>query len=145
MATLGATILNDIPPGSLKGETKSKDASSKDDLKPPRITRSTRKPDLTPALMQVYVMIGAGLAAFPATQDDAAVIFANAESAAKSVAKLADEKPEVYKAIQKFLTASSYAGVIAAHLPIVIGIAGNHGLKIPMPFASDNDDDDNSE
>lgn len=135
---LGATLLDDKPP------TKSK-AKINDDLGMPKITRTTRKPDLTPQLMQIYVMIGAGLAGFPNTRDDAAVIFENAENAAKSVAKLADEKPEVRKALEKFLSASSYAGIIAAHLPIVVGIMANHGVNIipqSMLFGNQVSDDD---
>lgn len=134
MVELSATVLSDDKPPRAD-----KKSTSKDDLKRPKVGRSTRKPDLTPALLQIYVAIGAGLAAFPATQADAATIFANAESAAKSVAKLADEKPEVYKALQKMIGVSAYGGVIAAHLPIIIGIAANHGLSIPniMPSADD--------
>lgn len=126
---LGATLLNDVPPNA-KSSKSAKDSS--DDLGMPKITRNTRKPDLTQPLMSVYVGIGMSLAAFPNTRDDAAVIFQNAENAAKSVAKLADEKPEVRKVLEKFLQASAYAGVIAAHMPIIIGIMANHGISI-MP------------
>ncbi len=134
---LGATILEDKPPSS-----KGKSSNSDDDLSVPKVGRGTRKPDLTQPLMQVYVSVGIALAGFPATRNDAQVIFANAETAAKSVAKLADDDPKVRRVIEKFLSASAYAGVIAAHMPIVYGIMMNHGVNIPF-LPSNNEESEN--
>lgn len=133
---LGATILEDKPPSNKKSSS-----NNDDDLDIPKVGRNTRKPDLTQPLMQVYVTVGMALAGFPATRNDAQVVFANAENAAKSVAKLADDDPKVRKVIEKFLSASAYAGVVAAHMPIVIGIMANHGVN--MPFLPSNEEREN--
>jgi hypothetical protein len=47
---------------------------------------------------------------------------------AAALAKLAEENPSVRENLERMLTAGAWSGVIAAVLPIVLGICANHGM-----------------
>lgn len=59
---------------------------------------------------------------------DGAVIIEHGENVARALDKLAAENPKVQAALDKWLTAGAWSGVATAVAPIVLGIAGNHGV-----------------
>lgn len=77
----------------------------------------------------LYVMIGMGVSVFD--QHDGLVIGSNASKLADSWATLAANDPKARKALLRFMSGSSWAGVFAAHAMVALPIAQHHGM-IPM-------------
>jgi hypothetical protein len=84
------------------------------------------RPSLADRLTNSIVMVGAGVAI--ANQADGEAIINGAGDLADALVKLGEEKPRVRQALESMLSASAYAGVMAATLPIVAAIAANHGV-----------------
>jgi hypothetical protein len=137
--SLGAVRI-DLP---TLGET---DSAPKDRIKEsiptPNRMKESRKKDLTPALVNTYNQVGAVLCMIPRTREDGRVIIENAEVAASALADYAERNASVYKALEKLLNASGVGAVVAAHIPIMIGIMANHNVSIPglAYLVSENDD-----
>jgi len=64
---------------------------------------------------------------------DGQVLGANAPRLGDAWADLAKNDPKVRKALERMLTGSGWGKVILAHAIVAVGIAGNHGVKIPVP------------
>lgn len=78
---------------------------------------------LEQSLMAVAFLLGAiGQAA------DGAVVAENAQNLAAALDQLAQESPAVYSALLRLMGGSAWAGVAIAAFPIVVGVAGNHGV-----------------
>lgn len=127
--TLGAVRI-ELPP---LGE---KDSAPKDRAKESIPTtnriKESRKKDLAPALINTYNQVGAILCMIPKTRNDGITIIENAETAATSLAEYAERNLKVYKALETLLNGSGVAVVIAAHMPIMLGILANHNVQLPF-------------
>lgn len=96
----------------------------------PRGSRSALAPRIADALT------GLALPVALVNQADALAIVEHAEPIAYALDRLAKENPAVKRVLERLLTSSAWGGVIVAVLPLVIAIAGNHGMlpgKGPQP------------
>jgi hypothetical protein len=94
----------------------------------PRARKSTT-PNLEKRLASSLTTLGTvGCLVSPA---DGMVVIQGVPALAAALAKLADENPAVRANLERMLTAGAWSGVIAAVLPIVLGILANHGAIPP--------------
>lgn len=94
----------------------------------PRARKSTT-PNLEKRLASSLTTLGTvGCLVSPA---DGMVVIQGVPALAAALAKLADENPAVRANLERMLTAGAWSGVIAAILPIVLGILANHGAIPP--------------
>lgn len=92
---------------------------------------------LTTALVSVGGMV-AGLSMVTGSEPlkaDGLVIIENSANMAEAINRLADEDPRIKAALERMLSAGAWSGVLAATLPVVLAIAGNHGM-VPPQLAS---------
>jgi hypothetical protein len=66
---------------------------------------------------------------------DGLVIVSGAPQLSAALARLAAENPAVKQGLERMLTAGAWSAVLAAAVPIVAGLALNHGM-LPGEFAS---------
>ncbi|WP_129286724.1 hypothetical protein [Streptomyces sp. GZWMJZ-114] len=66
---------------------------------------------------------------------DGMVVVQGVPALASALARVADENPSVKANLERMLTAGAWSGVLAALMPIVIGVMANHGA-IPSGLAS---------
>ncbi|MFJ7153257.1 hypothetical protein ACIQVT_34510 [Streptomyces sp. NPDC100445] len=98
----------------------------------PRARKSTT-PNLEKRLASSLTTLGTlGCLVSPA---DGMVVVQGVPALAAALAKLADENPAVRANLERMLTAGAWSGVIAAVVPMVIGIMANHGA-IPPAMAA---------
>jgi hypothetical protein len=110
-------------------------ASGKTDTKP-KSTSTPRKASLETRLTGSLVTLGtvtavSGGMVSPAFAQDGVLITEHAASIASALAKVADDQPQVKAALERMLTAGVWSGLVAAMLPLVVGIAANHGAIPP--------------
>lgn len=84
---------------------------------------------LARSLADMYGAIGFGVSMFD--QSCGQVIIIEAESMANSMEKLAMENESVRRVLERLLSVNAIGQVIAAHMPVIMGIARHHapGLK----------------
>jgi len=94
---------------------------------------TTSRPRVRPLagrLTDSFTLIGIGVSAFhPA---DGAAVITGAPALADSLAKLADENPNMKRALEGAMQASAWGGVMVAAASIAIPIAANHGALPPQ-------------
>ncbi len=79
---------------------------------------------LTEALVQLYTF--AGMAVSPFDQVCGTAVVNSAQPCAESLVTLAKENENVRKALIALTQTSAWGGVIAAHLPLIMAVAGHH-------------------
>jgi hypothetical protein len=115
--------------------------ASSGDAKPKATTSAPRKATLEKRLTGALVSVGGMVAASSALTGsqaigaDGVLIIEHSENVAKAISRVADENPQVKAALERMLSAGAWSGVVVAVLPIVLGIAANHGA-IPPQFAA---------
>jgi hypothetical protein len=98
----------------------------------PRARKSTT-PNLEKRLASSLTTLGTlGCLISPS---DGMVVVQGVPALAAALAKLADENPAVRQNLERMLTAGAWSGVIAALVPMAIGIMANHGA-IPPAMAA---------
>lgn len=110
-------------------------ATGKADTKP-KTTSTPRKASLETRLTGSLVTLGtvtavSGGMVSPAFAQDGVLITEHAASIAAALDKVAQDQPQVKAALERMLTAGVWSGLIAAMLPLVVGIAANHGAIPP--------------
>jgi hypothetical protein len=85
----------------------------------------------TIASLGTSVMV-AGAVAGEAVSADGLLIVQAAPSLAAALDKIAKDNPAVAASLERMLTAGVWSGLIVALLPVLVGIAGNHGLIPPQ-------------
>lgn len=99
--------------------------------KPP--IHSSKVVSIPNAIEELYTAIGLGISVF--NQKDGEVIVENAARAGEVWDRAAKKNPRIKDALDKFLTASTLAEVLALHLSIGLKIAANHQL-VPEKLSS---------
>lgn len=113
--------------------TKTESAPKSPKATPRRASLETR---LTGSLVTLGTIVaGTGGMVSPAVQADGILIVEHAANVASALDKLAKDQPAVAAALERMMTAGAYSGIIAALLPLVVGIAANHGA-IPPSLAT---------
>lgn len=98
----------------------------------PRARKSTT-PNLEKRLASSLTTVGT-LAAI-VSPADGMVVIQGVPGLAASLAKLAEENASVRQNLERMLTAGAWSGVIAAVVPMVLGIMANHGA-VPANLAA---------
>lgn len=115
------------------------DADTNPPETPPQLGRRTRKKtapssggrskrSLVPELTDMYTTIGMGL--MLVNPADAMVVVENAEKMATSLNAWGNTNSNVRRALERLCTTSAFGGVLAAHAPVALAIAANHGLSV---------------
>lgn len=109
-------------------------ATPKADAKPK--PQAPRKSSLETRLAGSLTTVGLGVAAAggmtsEAVQRDGILIITNAPNIAKALADIAAGNPAVAANLERMLAAGTYAALVAAVMPLVIGIGANHGVIPP--------------
>lgn len=110
------------------------------DTKPKTTKPTPRKASLETRLaanlagLGTVVAISGGMVS-PAFVQDGVLITTHSADVAKALAKVADDQPQVKAALETWLTAGVWSGLVSALLPLAVGIAGNHGA-IPAHMAA---------
>jgi hypothetical protein len=123
------------PPRRGRGRPKgSTDKAPRATASTPRSTaRKSTTPNLEKRLGSSLTTLGTlGCLVSPT---DGMVILQGVPALAAALAKLADENPAVRANLERMLTAGAWSGVIAAVVPMVIGIMANHGAMPPAMAA----------
>lgn len=112
-----------------------KAAAGKADAKP-KSTSTPRKASLETRLTGSLVTLGTVTAATggmvsPAFAADGVLITQHAANIAAALDKVAQDQPQVKAALERMLTAGVWSGLIAALLPLAVGMAANHGAIPP--------------
>lgn len=114
-------------------------AKAKRDTKPstkaPR--QSSLETRLAGSLTQLGLMVaatGAGTGK-PALQADGMAVITHAPGIATALDQVAKDDPRVRAALERVLTVSTWGALVGAMLPLVVAIAGNHGV-IPPEMAA---------
>jgi hypothetical protein len=116
--------------GRPKGST---DKAPRSVASTPRAPRKSTTPNLEKRLGSSLTTLGTlGCLVSP---NDGMVILQGVPALAAALAKLADENPAVRSNLERMLTAGAWSGVIAAVVPMVIGIMANHGAMPPAMAA----------
>lgn len=102
-------------------------------------TSAPRKASLETRLTGNLVTLGTVIAATggmtsPAVTADGVLICQHAPNVAAALDKIAKDDPRVAAALERMLTVGTWSGLVAAMLPLVLGIAANHGA-IPAGIA----------
>lgn len=110
--------------------------STSTDARPKPATSAPRKATLETRLTGSLVSLGTVVAASgamvsPALTADGVLICQHAPHVAAALDKVAQNDPRVKAALEKMLTAGVWSGLVAAMLPLVVGIAANHGAIPP--------------
>lgn len=116
--------------GAGKADTSPKSTAPK----PRKASLETR---LTESLVTLGVVIAAtGGASGSPIHHDGVLITEHAASVAKALADVAKSNPAVAAALERMLTVGTWSGLIAALLPLALGIAANHGAVPPYLVAA---------
>jgi hypothetical protein len=78
------------------------------------------------------VLAAAGGMASPALSADGVLVVQHSASIAAALDKVAKDDPKVAAALERMLTVGTWSGLIAALMPLVLGIAANHGAIPPQ-------------
>lgn len=117
-----------------KRAAKSSKAESKPKTTAPR--KSSLETRLTGSLVTLGTVVAAtGAMVSPAVTADGVLITQHAAHVAAALDKVAQNDPRVKAALEKMLTAGTWSGLVAAVLPLAVGIAANHGA-IPAGMAA---------
>lgn len=113
--------------------------ATKPDTKPKGAKAAPRRASLETRLSGSLVTLGTvvaatGSAVSPAVVNDGVLICTHAPNIAAALDKVAKDDPRVAAALERMLTAGVWSGLVAAVLPLAIGIAANHGA-IPAHLA----------
>lgn len=108
--------------------------------KAPTSKAAPRKASLETRLTGSLVTLGMVTAATggmvsPAFAADGVLITQHAANIAAALDKVAQDQPQVKAALERMLTAGVWSGLVAAVLPLAVGMAANHGA-IPPHFAA---------
>jgi hypothetical protein len=116
------------PDAGKKGKRTRGDAAPR--TKPPGKTRVTLKMKLQSQIESLggLLMVGGMATSNTALMADGQLISEHAAAQADALDKLAKASPAVKRALEALVTASLYGELAAAFLPVVIGIAANHGV-----------------
>jgi hypothetical protein len=107
-------------PGTAKA-----DKSPKTQTLPRKATLETR---LTGQLVGLGTVVSVTGGMFsPAFAADGILITEHAANVAKALDKVAQDQPQVKAALERMLTTGVWGGLIAAMMPLAVGIAANHG------------------
>lgn len=98
---------------------------------PKKPVSRAKKGAFTEPLSQMYTM--AGMAVFVRDQHCGTAIMEAASGCAEALDELAYRNESVRRALDALVKTSTFGAVIAAHLPIVLAVAGHHGGG-KMPF-----------
>ncbi len=115
--------------------------ASSSDAKPKATTSAPRKASLEKRLTNAFCSVGGMVAASSALTgsqpiaQDGVLIIEHSANVAAAISRVADENPQVKAALERMLSAGAWSGVVVAVLPVVLGIAGNHGV-LPPGFAA---------
>ncbi|MFD7908342.1 hypothetical protein ACFV4G_39640 [Kitasatospora sp. NPDC059747] len=102
----------------------------------PRQRTTTRKPSGAALEKRLGAsMTSLGIFVSLASPADGMVVLEGVPALAAALSKLAEENPAVKANLERALTAGAWSGVIAAALPILVGILANHGA-VPKNIAS---------
>lgn len=101
--------------------------------KAPRQPRRATTAQLQKRLETSLTTLGTGIALMH--PGDGILVVQHAEAVSQALARAAEESPQVRAALERMLTAGVWSGVIAAVMPLAIGIAANHGL-VPSHLAA---------
>lgn len=113
------------PPGSKDSKPRVTPVKAAD--KAPRTApRTTRGGSLEKRIGASLTTIGVGITLM--SPKDGETVIAGVPAVAKSLSNLADQNPAVKANLERALTAGAWSGVLAAVLPIGIGIMANHGM-----------------
>jgi hypothetical protein len=109
---------------------------AKADKAPTGAKAAPRRATLETRLAQNFVTIGtmvaaAGAMTSPAVQLDGVAIIEHAPNLAAALDRVAKDDPRVAASLERMLTAGVWSGLIAATLPLVVTMAGNHGALPP--------------
>ncbi|MFI5534704.1 hypothetical protein ACIA8O_39840 [Kitasatospora sp. NPDC051853] len=107
-----------------------------EDKAPTQRTSAARKP--TAASLEKRLgasMTTVGTLVAIASPADGMVMLEGIPALASALTKLAEENPAVRSNLERALTAGAWSGVVAATLPIVLGIMANHGA-VPKNIAA---------
>lgn len=74
----------------------------------------------------------AGAVAGDAVVQDGLLIVQSAPALAGALDKIARDNPAIAASLERMLTAGVWSGLVVALLPLLVGIAGNHGLIPPQ-------------
>lgn len=100
---------------------------------PRRASLETR---LTGSLITLGTVVAAtGAMTSPAVTADGVLICEHAPAVAAALDKVAKDDPKVAAALERMLTAGVWSGLVAAVLPLAVGIAANHGALPPTVAA----------
>lgn len=132
-------VIDDTPRdniGDLFSDTPPKNVPFTTAEPPPELTdgKPKRKTKLHNELEQLYTMAGAMTTMVD--QQIGTTIIIQASACAESLDDLAAKNPRVKKALEKMLQTSVYAGVIAAHIPIVVAIATKYVPELRESYES---------
>lgn len=121
------------PPGEEPKRRRGRPPGSTD--KAPRATASSRTrksttPNLEKRLASSLTTVGTLVCL--ASPADGMVVISGVPSLAASLAKLAEENTAVRQNLERMLTAGAWSGVLAAVVPMAVGIAANHGMVPPQ-------------
>ncbi|MFG3244838.1 hypothetical protein [Streptomyces sp. NPDC048157] len=105
--------------------------------KAPRKTAASARKASTPSLEKRLAgsLTTVGTMACLVSPADGMTIVQGVPALAASLAKLAEENASVRANLERMLTAGAWSGVIAAVVPIAVGIAANHNL-LPAHMAA---------
>lgn len=94
--------------------------------------RASLESRLSASLASMGTMVTvAGAATNPAVYADGLVIVQHSGNIAAALDKVAKDDPRVAAALERMLTAGVWSGLVAALLPVALGIAANHGAIPP--------------
>lgn len=79
-------------------------------------------------LTEIYGFVGMGLILVDPVCGQA--VLSSAEACAKSVDELAYKNPAVRRVVESITQGSAVGAVVAAHMPIILAVAGHHGGKL---------------
>jgi hypothetical protein len=101
-------------------------------------TSSSRKTNVDTLINQMadfHRNIGLAVGFIPTCSMDGMLVAGNADGMAESWRPLIEKDPKIRKAWEKVVTGSGWGTVIMAYSPIALGIATNHGLKLPGMYS----------
>ena len=100
---------------------------------PRRASLETRLGGAIASLGTGVAVAGIGMGS-EAVKADGLLVVEHSANVAKALDSLAKDNPAVAATLERMLTAGAWSGVIAACVPIAIGVASNHGM-IPAGMA----------
>lgn len=136
------TSTDDLPPGadvftgpkSAAPRTKARSASTV------KTTGAVPWTEIEESLNASYMMAGGFLMLTPKVPDRMRPVgqqlMANAETCTAAWIEAAKKNPKLAKALTKFVSGSAYAGLVSAHMPIVLAVAMAINPRVVPSFES---------